>query len=429
MFEVRSNRLRKNKIAQGLVILLAIVAAFSNSAEARGKKKAAPAEVATERVLTPADFDFSKLVWPEPPDIARVRYTTFFIGEKIQDIKKVKPKTTWMDRLAGSEPVAQNKNVKIPFQLIAPYGLAVDSEGFVYAADQRVGGIFIINFKTGETHMIKNGREAHFKLLNGLAIDDDDRLFVSDGDLGHVLVFNKQHQQVQIIRDGMSHPVGLAIDTENRLLYVVDSDLDQVLVYDADGFKLLRKIGTTGHNHELTTPGDFANPTNVAVDKDGNVYVSDTLNDRVEIFDADGQFISTFGKNCDGPGCFQRPKGIAIDSDGHVWVADAVQARVQIFDKNGRLLAYLGQYGKFPGQFSSLAGITIDKQNRVFISDQQPGRIQEMQYVTDAEATAEKARRAQQHGSANGAGQTAAAKSGPKPKNDSSAGATVKSSQ
>lgn len=443
MFEVRSNRFLKNRIAQGMVILLAI-AAFPNLVEARGGKNKQPTsrtEDASKRVLTPADFDFSKLVWPAPPDIARIRYTTFYIGEKIeQDMKKVKPKTTWMDRLAGSQPVAQDKNVEIPYQLIAPYGLAVDSEGLVYAADQRVGAIFIINFETGVTRLIKNGREAHFKLLNGLAIDDDNRLFASDGDLGHVLVFNRQHQQVQIIRDGMVRPVGLTIDTENRLLYVVDSDLDQVLVYDADSYKLLRKIGTTGHNHELTTPGDFANPTNVAVDKEGNVYVTDTLNDRVEIFDADGEFVSTFGKNCDGVGCFQRPKGIAIDSDGHIWVADAMQARVQVFNRDGRLLAYVGQYGRFPGQFSALAGIAIDKQNRVFISDQQPGRIQALRYVTDSDAEAERERRRAEQVSAKGAEQNsvgklavstsaAQASRGPTARNESGADTAVKASQ
>jgi sugar lactone lactonase YvrE len=184
----------------------------------------------------------------------------------------------------------------------------------------------------------------------------------------------------------MVEPGGLALDKENRLLYVADVELDQVLVYDADSFKLLRKIGTTGHKHELTTPGDFSKPTAVAVDHDGNLYVCDTLNNRVEIFDADGKFVSTFGKAGDGPGYFSRPKGVAIDSDGHIWVADGMQDRVQVFNKDAQLLISFGGHGLMPGQFQGLVGIATDKNNRVFTSEMFPGRVQQFRYVTDAEA-------------------------------------------
>src|ERR1019366_5722851 len=127
------------------------------------------------------------------------------------------------------------------------------------------------------------------------------------------------------------------LTTQNRLLYISDVTLDQVFVFDADTLKLKRKIGTTGHNHELTAPGDLAKPTGVAVDKEGNLYVADTLNDRIEVFDADGVFLRTWGKNGDGPGYFARPKSVAVDSDGHVWVADGMQDRVQVFTNEGQL--------------------------------------------------------------------------------------------
>jgi len=156
---------------------------------------------------------------------------------------------------------------------------------------------------------------------------------------------------------------------------------------------VLFRSGTTGHNHELTTRGDFAKPSGVAVDGEGNLYVTDTLNDRVEIFDAEGKFIRTWGKNGDGPGCFARPKGIAVDADGHVWVADGMLDRVQVFTPTGDLLTYLGGHGNLPGQFAALCGIAIDKYNRVFTSEQYPGRVQEFRYVTDAEATKEQEHR------------------------------------
>lgn len=189
----------------------------------------------------------------------------------------------------------------------------------------------------------------------------------------------------------LQDPVGLAIDSTNRFLYVVDTQQDQVIVYDADSFKLLRRIGTGGKNHFLTSPGDFGAPQGAAVDADGNLYVTDTLNDRVEIFDADGAFISTFGKAGDGPGYFARPKGIAVDSDGHIWVADQMQDRLQVFNKEGQLLTYIGQnHGELPGQFQSLVGVAIDKSNNVYTAEQEPGRVQMFHYVTDTEAAAEK---------------------------------------
>ena len=261
-------------------------------------------------------------------------------------------------------------------------------------ADQRVGAVFIFNVETRETQLIRNGYEAHFVWINGLAIDDDDRLFVSDGKLHRVLIFNPKHELEGQITEGLEDPVGLAIDTENRFLYVVDTQQDQVIVYDADTLKLLRRIGTGGKNHFLTTPGDFGAPQCVALDKDGNVYVTDTLNNRVEIFDADGNFISLFGKEGDGPGYFVRPKGIAVDADGHIWVADEMQDRLQVFNRDGQLLTYIGQgHGDLPGQFRALLGVAIDKENRVFTTEELPGRLQVFRYVTDDEAAAEKARR------------------------------------
>lgn len=61
-------------------------------------------------------------------------------------------------------------------------------------------------------------------------------------------------------------------------------------------------MGTRGQKHALTTPGDFARPGGLAVDSAGTLYVADTLNNRIEIFDGDGKFISTFGEAGGGPG-------------------------------------------------------------------------------------------------------------------------------
>lgn len=385
-FLYKSIRIRK---ALGVLMLLSVCALVSTGAHADKKKKKVET-AAPEAGPRKFSFDPTKLVWPSPPNVARVRWLSYFVGQKIDftQTSKSKAKASWMDRLAGGQTEQEKFNPKdFPYQMIGPYGIAIDSKGLVYVADQRVGAVFIFNSETQDTQMIRNGYEAHFGWINGVAIDDDDRLFVSDGKMHKVVIFNAKHEVESQITEGLQDPVGLAIDTTNRFLYVVDTQQDQVIVYDADTLKLLRRIGTGGKNHFLTTPGDFGAPQCVAVDGEGNVYVSDTMNNRIEIFDADGKFISEFGKHGDGPGYLARPKGIAVDADGHIWVADQMEDRLQVFNREGQLLTFVGTgHGELPGQFKTLVGVAIDKHNRVFTTEQEPGRLQVFRYVTDAEA-------------------------------------------
>ncbi len=390
-----SKQAQLRKIA-GLLLVIAVVVFGSVAMYAGDKKNKKKDDKSTqtqkEQVPLLKQLDYSKIVWPNPPAPTRVKYLDFFANEKYHpDTQTQASKGSWMDRLAGATPDAQKRIDKPLFALWTPYGMAVDKSGkHVYVADGRVGAVFIFDIATREAELIKSGASGvRFGFIVGLALDDNDRLFVSDSQKHRIMVFTPDHKFETAFAEGMVNPGGMAIDTENRFLYVADAELDQILVYDADSFKLLRKMGTCCKDHALIEPGEFSKPTNVAVDEDGNLYVTDTWNDRVEVFDPDGKFIRTFGKNGDGPGRFARPKGIAIDSDGHIWVADAVQNRLQCFTPDGQLLLYMGGPGQLPGQFTALAGLYIDKQNRIFTSEQDPGRVQMFQYFTNEQAKAE----------------------------------------
>ncbi len=406
----QSIKISRARIAMALLFAITLGTPFAGYAG--NKKKQAASEAAKPAPV----IDYSKIVWPNPPAIARLRYINWYASQPLKDLEQPKTaKQGWMDRLAGAQ-TAQEAG-KVLYQLGQPYGIAVDSKGKIYTADTRVGAIFIFNPETRDLEMIKNKADAHFVRIIGLAMDDNDRLFVADPGLRHVLIFDANHKATDVITEGMVEPSMLAIDTQNRLLYVSDITLDQILVYDADTFKLKRKMGTTGKNHELTTPGDFAKPTGVAVDKEGNLYVADTLNNRIEIFDADGQFIRSWGKNGDGPGYFARPKGVAIDSDGHVWVADGMQDRIQVFTPEGQLLIAFGGHGLLPGMFQGLVNVATDnKHNRIYTSEIYPGRLQEFRYITDAEADQlKKEREALRASSAPKSAGEAAAATVPKP--------------
>ncbi|HTR27532.1 MAG TPA: 6-bladed beta-propeller [Terriglobales bacterium] len=371
--------------------LLALALLTGPSALYAGKKK--KDEPAPEKKPNIMELiDPTKVVWPAPPAITRIRYVNYFCCQKYTP-PPPKKKSSWMDRMAGGETEQQKMAENPLFALWTPYGLAVDSKGNLYVADGKVGAVFIFNTETKDVSMIKHGVNARFGDIIGLAIDDSDRLFVSDTKLHRILVFDKNHKAEGAISQGVFDPAGMVVDNENRFLYVADAALDQVLVFDADKLTLIRKIGTAGKAHTLTEPGQFSVPTNVALDADNNLYVADTYNNRIEIFDADGNFIRAWGKAGDRPGTFGRPKGVAVDVDGHVWVADAVQDRVQCFTPEGDLLIYMGNHGSLPGYFNTLAGLVIDKNNRIFTSEQYPGRVQMFRYVTNAEAQAEFDRR------------------------------------
>jgi len=392
MLTVPIKRAQTGRTIAAFVLLCAFMLGAPLGAFGDKKKKKDEAKSQTPKVI-----DYSYIVWPNPPAIPRIRYINWYASDKqVRNTEgNVQKKSKWMDRLAGTQ--TEEEAFKLPFSLIQPNGVVVDTKGRIYTADHKVGAIFIFDPETRDVELMKHGQHGNFTHIIGLAIDDNDRLFVSDPVLRHVLVFNSQHKGEDVITEGMVAPTDMTIDAKNRLLYVSDVELDQVLVYDADNFKLLRKIGTTGHKHELTTPGDFSKPQGLAVDEDSNLYVCDTLNNRIQIFDADGNFIQTYGKNGDAPPNFARPKGITIDSDGHIWVADGVQDRLQVFNKDWQLLITLGGHGLLPGQFSGLVNITADnKRNRIITSEIYPGRLQEFRYITDTEAEQLKKEREEQ---------------------------------
>ena len=379
--------LRSAGILAGILFCLSLLSPVL--AAGNKKKKDQPAPPPKQSILD--EIQQANLIWPAPPAPTRIKYLNYFCCDKYAPTTG--KKSSWMDRMAGAESNAQRQAEKPLFALWTPNGIAVDSKGTLYVADGKVGAIFMFNTETKDVQLIKHGVNARFGDVQGLAIDDSDRLFVSDTKLHRILVFDKNHKAEGQISERVFDPGGMAIDNENRFLYVADAAQDLVLVYDADKLTFIRQIGIPGKAHTLTEPGAFAVPTNVAVDADENLYVSDTYNNRIEIFDADGNFIRVWGKAGDRPGTFMRPKGIAVDVDGHVWVADAMQDRLQCFTQEGQLLMALGSHGEFAGSFQALAGLYIDKNNRMFTSEQFPGRVQMFRYFTDDEARAELAKR------------------------------------
>ncbi len=175
---------------------------------------------------------------------------------------------------------------------------------------------------------------------------------------------------------GLGEPKGIALDAQAARLYVADSASHRIQVLDAASGAPVATWGSHGNG-----PGQFEQPWGVAVGPDGSVYVADTWNHRIQKLDRDGMFVAqwgTFGQAGaqDAGVAFYGPRGIAVDGQGNVWVTDTGNKRVLKFDPNGRLLGQWGGSGAGEGQFLEPVGIAIDSKGQIFVADTWNRRVQ-----------------------------------------------------
>ena len=110
-------------------------------------------------------------------------------------------------------------------------------------------------------------------------------------------------------------------------------------------------------------------PHGIALDPEGNVWVADMANDRVQKFNSKGEYLLKFGSEGSGNGQLQNPRDIALDSKGNVWVADTENHRIEKFNANGEYLSQFGSHGSGNGQLTWPEGIAIDPKGDIWVSD------------------------------------------------------------
>jgi DNA-binding beta-propeller fold protein YncE len=164
-------------------------------------------------------------------------------------------------------------------------------------------------------------------------------------------------------------PVGIAIDPEGQV-YISDEALQRISIYDQRG-KYLGKWGVHGCGD-----GQFDRPAGLAFDLEGNLLVVDGLNHRIQTYTKDGKFLGSWGRKGRSDGELHFPWGIAVDPIGNVLVADWRNDRIQKFDAQGRYLAGFGRSGRGAGEFQRPAGVAVDQQGAIYVADWGNHRIQ-----------------------------------------------------
>ncbi|MBM4146675.1 MAG: 6-bladed beta-propeller [Nitrospira sp.] len=305
-------------------------------------------------------------VWPPPPQTPRIQYIRSIYGPSDIGMKKSWFRKT-MDSIFGKDEAEE--------MLLRPYGIFAGSER-IYVTDPGNRILHVFDMGERKYHEIKKTDKEGFKSPIGVASDKNGEIFLSDSLMKRVFVFDKEGKYLREIGSDnlFIRPAGIAIDEER--LYVVDTHGNRILVFSKKDGSFLFSFGKNGRGK-----GEFNYPTNIFAGKDKFLYITDSMNFRIQIFDTNGNFISTFGKHGDGSGDFSKPKGIAVDSEGYIYVADAQFDTVQIFDKDGRLFLAFGKTGRGKGQMILPAGLFIDEKDRIYVADSYNKRIQIFQYL------------------------------------------------
>ncbi len=314
-----------------------------------------------------------KLMWPAAPEVPRFLYTGTLTGEpnfRANGIERpaLERLGRWIVGLDGANPA--------PLVLQRPAALAGDDAGRLYVADVSRQAVFVFDEKAGELLLWEQAdARRRFVAPAGVAINGE-RVFVSDAELGAVFVLDRKGEPRGVIGAGqLQRPTGVARDATSARLYVADTYAHAIKVFDDKG-ALVATLGQRG-----TAPGEFNFPSHLAI-ANGELYVTDTLNNRVQVLRAaDGAFVRQFGTRGLTLGQLVRPKGVSVDGEGNVYVVESLYDSLLVYSPRGEFLMPIGGTGKATGRFYLPAGVWVDGRNRVHIADMFNGRVVLFQFL------------------------------------------------
>jgi DNA-binding beta-propeller fold protein YncE len=324
-----------------------------------------------------AELEQPRLLWPPPPDPARIEYVRSFSVPRDLGIRK-----NWFVR--AMRRLARGRAVH---GMARPYAVTVTPDGSIVVADPDARSVHLFDIGRSRYRRLTHAAGAELLSPVGLAADGVGRIYVADSRRQAVFRFGADGKWLDTVGadEKLLRPTGMAYDRDGETLYVVDTLGHRVVGFDGEG----RKVVDLGGRGEQ--PGKFNYPVAVAVGPARQIYVTDSMNFRVQVFDPSGHVAGVFGTAGDGPGEFDKAKGIAVDSDGHIYVVEGLHDAVQIFDPAGRLLSVVGGSGSEPGRFWLPSGIHIGDEGRILIADSANRRIQVLRYLgrPDAEAVSQ----------------------------------------
>jgi len=250
-----------------------------------------------------------------------------------------------------------------------PWGIAFNRNGLWAVADNFYHCVYIFDDKDQLVRKFgsKGSKNGQFCYPRGVAFDNHNHLYVADDH--KVQKFDTSSNY--LIRFGskgasngqLKHPYGITV--YNDKVYIADSDNKRISVFQTNG-KFCISFGSD----------QLGRPRDVAVSADNNLLIADSGNSYIYTFTLDGHYVGKFGTPGSGRAQFYKPFSLTTDLNDCIIVADTYNHRILIFDKDGNYIHCFGSKGSTDGQFNIPAVIVVSPNGTLHISDFDNKRIQ-----------------------------------------------------
>jgi len=283
-----------------------------------------------------------------------LQYLTSFSGP--EDLGTVK--TSPFERFIVGEP-EKVEGIKIP------YGIEI-YDGKLYVCDVGKRMVEVFDLKNRTFGYLTQDR----RLINpvNIYIDEDGTKYITDPTAGTVFVFDENNNITAALgKEAKINPIDVVV--RGSLCYVTDFTGNQVVILDKTTGREIIRIGRKTDAQKQPEPllvlgdGEFSLISNLALDRQGNIYVTDKTGARITEFDRSGTFMRTIGRLGNNIDEFMRPKGIAIDNQDRIWVVDAGSEVAKIYNQQAQLLLFFGLPGNEPGMMNLPTKIILDYNN------------------------------------------------------------------
>ena len=326
------------------------------------------------RYSTPSE-QASGRVWPELPEVPRYRYVGELTGEDNFVPEEGYAPSTGEKVFRWLVGLGQRERDRSRLLVRPLAGLAAE-DGRIFVVDAGRPGVYVFDERQAKLSIWQQADGgASFETPAGIAPGGNGEILVSDAELGRIVRLDAEGTPLGSIGAGvLERPTGLVRHAASGRIYAADSSAHDIKVFSDSG-QLVARIGGPGRGY-----GRFNGPTHLSIANE-RLYVSDTLNARVQALTLDGVAERNIGRRGLYVGNLTRPKGVAVDADANVYVVESFYDHLIVFDRDGNYLLPIGGTGDGLGEFFLPAGLWTDAHGRVFIADMFNARVVILQYL------------------------------------------------